>query len=246
MMVENNLSIMKIIPVTFCVLLFVVFSCGSSHEKKAKNVKEEKFTHTTSSGPWINGKSTKVYEGNFFDSKLKTRVLIEYVADKNVRLSFYKLNSGNWILGFSDSLPMMYFMCDTLVDLNGDGSKELVVQKFSGMGSITDYYHRIYTFEDGHFCKLSHMEILPNISFQPKMNSFTSFEKSESLHIGKTFVWNSDLSYTCKKMQVVQFANDKKCLKKNYRLKNGVQKLLNVTENELIDSAFWGFQNWCQ
>jgi hypothetical protein len=237
---------MNISSPTFCLLFFALISCGAPDINKFRHQSMRKHAHITSCGTWVNGKKTKVIQGNFFNENVKTRVVIEYVLDKNVRLSFYKMISDHWVKSFSDSMPIMYYMCDTILDLNGDGSKELVMQKFRGMGSITDYYHCIYTFKQGHFCKLERIEKFPNMSFQPKTKSFTVLEKSASIQKGKSYRWNRDLSYSLRKMELVKWEDSNRCQKITYIFKNGVPKVLKQSRNEKMDPIYFGFQNWCE
>lgn len=234
---------MKCILIISFVCLFLI-SCRSSHvDVKKKNSREE-YSQIITCGTWKNGKKTKFIKGNFFDKGINTLVRINYFEDKMIRFHFYKLNSDHWLQSYSDSIPIQFYLCDSILDLNGDGAKEFVVQKFIGMGSVTDYFFSVYAMKNGQFYKLETLEKLPNVSFQPNSKSFTSIEKSEFTTIGKTFTWNKDLGFRLTEQQIISYDNCRS-INKYYVVKNGLLHLNKQTNSELIDRKFWGFQNWC-
>ena len=237
---QNNPDLMKYLLVIPFVCLFLI-SCHNDFKKNSKEV----YSQIKTCGTWKNGRKTKFIKGNFFDRGINTLVRIDYFEDKMIQFHFYKLNSGHWLQSYSDSIPIQFYLCDSILDLNGDGAKEFVVQKFCGMGSITDYFFSVYAMKNGQFYKLETLEKLPNVSFQPNSKSFTSLEKSEFTTIGKTFTWNKDLGYKLTgKQQIISYHNCRS-INKYYVVKKGILRLNKQTNSDLIDRKFWGFQNWC-
>jgi hypothetical protein len=57
---------MKISSPTFCLLFFALISCGAPDINKFRHQSIGKYAHITSSGTWVNGKKTKVIQGDFF------------------------------------------------------------------------------------------------------------------------------------------------------------------------------------
>jgi hypothetical protein len=57
---------MKISSPTFCLLFFALISCGATDINKFRHQSIGKYAHITSSGTWVNGKKTKVIQGDFF------------------------------------------------------------------------------------------------------------------------------------------------------------------------------------
>ncbi len=223
---------------------FFLISCSSSYREVKKKYSGNEYSQLISCGTWKNGKKTKFIKGNFFDKGIKTLIRINYFEDKMVYFYFYKLNSDHWLQYYSDSIPIQFYLCDSILDLNGDGTKEFVVQKFIGIGSITDYFFNVYAMKNGQFYKLETLEKLPNVSFQPNLESFTSLKKSEFTTIGKTFKWDKDLGFRLTELQMISY-NNFRSINKYYVLRKGVLRLNKQTYSELIDRKFWGFQNWC-
>lgn len=231
----------------FFISTLLLNACRESNRNIPQTIIEnEKFTKKTTYLDWNKGKKIKLIEGNFFNEKIYSRVHLEFIMDSIVRVRIYKLNHGNWLPCFADSIPINYYLCDSLLDLNGDGNLELVLQKNSGMGNVTDYYCSIYTMINHKIIKLLKTESMLNISFLPKDKSFTTLEKSENLKIGRKYSWNHDLSFKLLHEQIIKRDSNGGYIKKYYLFENDNRVFFKQIKSDLIDDEYWGFQKWCQ
>jgi hypothetical protein len=236
---------MKTLLLLIIYSIFLISCSESNGDIPVSIIEKEKYTKKTTYTDWKEGKKTKLIEGNFFNEEESSRVHIEYFMDSIVRVSIDKLDKGNWLQCFVDSLPMKYYVCDSLIDLNGDGTLELVFQTISGMGNITDYHCSIYTMNKEKVSKLAETETMLNISFLTADKSFTTLEKSESMKIGRKYSWNRDLTFKLTQEQIITCDEEGGCVKKYFTLEKGKRKLVKQIKSDLIDNEFWGFQYWC-
>lgn len=228
-------------------ILVLLLGCNH-HERHQSENREKKFTYTNFDKEEFSIKRT---EGKIFDKNLWSRIEMKtykspYMFSKAaITVSHYADNM--WKQSYTDTLSHIYIECDSIAmaDINNDGSYELMLQIFEGMGNLTDYYCEVYAMKKEKIVKLDKLSSMMNVSFQTNESTFTTFEKGDELYIGRKYFLDKKLNFELIQEQHL-FESKNKWLKKNYTVKNGQKILKNQKLDDSLAKEFYGFLNWCK
>lgn len=78
---------------------------------------------------------------------------------------------------------------DTIIDVNGDGYLDLILESYAGAGFGTKYLHSLYLFNPKTKLYTSSFESFLNVAFFPETKIFTSTYFGEGFISGKKYKW---------------------------------------------------------
>lgn len=229
--------------VTLALTIICTLSIIGCNNNKLDNSVDSRIIYTTKM--FADGRKTCNIDGYIFSPTERARIQTDFIRDEFLFIRYYTWDSIEWVLTYLDSIEIQFYLCDSIIDLNGDGKYEFVVQRFEGMGNVTDYYFNIYTENQSKMQKLLYFDTIPNCTLLPSNNSFSSVERFENSKIVKLYRWNNDLTFYQVKQQSIVCRNQV-CVKETYDI-NGTNKVFqNQTYSNEIDDEYWGFLNWCK
>lgn len=223
-------------------LLALVVTTACTEQLNKLNV----FSHTSYHNA---NSSTKIIEGNIFDKKIKSRIKIEQfyhgLWSNTGCVSVENYTNGKWNTCLIDSFPMMFYTCDSLVDINNDGQLELIVSWVHGSaGSFSDDYNYVYAKIGNKMKKLDKICQMAAVSFQPIESTFTTFERNGE-YIGKKYFIDRNCNYKLIGEQHLIESTKNNWIKKDYTVRNGQKKLVKQEKANSLDEEYYDFQNWC-
>jgi hypothetical protein len=231
----------------FFALVFLLLGCN--HPERNQSVsKKKKITYNSFEAEKFR---IKRVEGNLFNEKLWSRIEMKIYkspyTSNNIEITVFHFEDKKWKQSFSDTLSHLYLECGSLAifDINGDGSYEFMIQRFEGMGNVTDYYCEVYGMKTKQIVKLDKLSSMINISFQTNEKTFTTFEKDDNVYIGRKYFFDKNLNFKLiQEQHLIESKN--KWLKKNYTMRNDQKILENQKLDNSLDKEFYDFLNWCK
>ncbi|WMX12366.1 XAC2610-related protein [Aureispira sp. CCB-E] len=190
------------------ILLSLIF-LNCNNQKKTPDEKECKIIYNTIG----NGKS--------LNSNLNGR--------KIENLSYIQLKkNAKYIADSLKKIQQLAIYADTLIDINGDKFKDLILESYAESGFGIKYLHTIFLFDPLSDCYAKVIDQTPNFGFNPKSKTFTTTYFGEEIIQGEKYRWQGT-KFSLIETATHHFSLDKKnaiewCYIKKYSENKSIKK----------------------
>ncbi len=188
------------------------------------------------------GHTIVYYEDKLISDSSTHRIVVEHFDSMTVHQQFIRLND-HWTKVFEDSFLPTECPRDSLIDLNGDGTLEFVIQRSEGMGRFTELFFNIYSKRENEVIKIN-TDTLKNMGFQIELATFTTCDLMDQCNAkGITYEWNKDLSFYPIEEQTRVCKEDCYgiCEKKTYRISGSDRELTRQDNGDMLDKKYYNF-----
>jgi len=194
------------------VLIFVILILGNCKYSDEKNGKHDYSI--------VENDTLIRYYGNIFNSNEVNTLDFIYSKDGSPTiLNFYADSGENKQLIFNDSAYTAGYYGDTLMDVNNDGTNELLIYQYTDMSRYKNLQLTCYRLNNSKVEIVDWFDTLSNVRFFPGKNYFTSLENLPQEKIARKFEWTGTDDFKLLEMILIDFSdNYDSCTTKLYKM----------------------------